>query len=247
MSFMFNPQTAVPEVSTRSLMFRHALAAAFKARRQNLPVAPVALPALLDYMKHGMSGVLARPGARETLNEIRAVVFSAAGRDVETQSSWHESLAAAVFASRIAQFRSGSVAAAACGGLLHRAGEALALKMLARVELEYRWKLDGAAQREWCASQGYELAERLVRGWTLPADVGSCVLGWKRFAEFADVSAESAAVYLGRLLAIEMLHPELCVPGAIEIEADGLGFDADALEQLRADEGCARELMRSLQ
>jgi len=245
-NLMFNPQAPSPEVSNRSLVFQHALAAAFKARRQNLPGVPASMGALLDAAKHVSSGLLTRPGARDALGEIRARLFHAPGRDAEAQASWHESVATAVFAARVAQLRQASVAAAFCGGLLHRAGETLALKMLARVELEYRMKLDSGSRREWCAANGHDLAERLVRVWGLSPEVGACVLGWKQFGEFTEVSPESAALYFGRLFAIELLQPQFCVPGAFDQAAAELGLAADALAQIRGEDGHVRELIRAL-
>jgi hypothetical protein len=243
---MFNPQAASSGVSSRSLVFRHALAAAFKARRQNLPAPPAALPMLLQALQQGMSDALSRPGTRAALNEIRTLLFKAPGREADAQSCWHESVTAAMFAARVAQLRPASIAAAGCGGLLHRVGEALALKMLARVELEYRMKLDGPSRREWCTAHDLELAERLVRCWNLPPEVGTCVLGWQRIGEFAAVSPESGAVYLGRLCAIQMLHPQLCVPGALEQAAIEFGLGADGLSRLQAEFPRARELLRLL-
>jgi hypothetical protein len=243
--FMFNPQAPSSEVSTRSLLLRQALAAAFKARRQTLPPAPASLPALLDASGDGVSGLLAKPACRDALGEIRARLFHVPGRDVEAQAWWHESVATAVFASRVAQLKQASVGASFLGGLLHRSGEALALKMFARVELEYRMKLDSASRRDWCTSHSQELTERLVRTWSLTPDIGSCVLGWTRFAEVSEVSGESAAVYFGRLFAIELLQPQFCVPGALDHAASELGLAADLVAQVRKED--ARALIRALE
>lgn len=241
---MFNPQAPTSEISTRSLVVRQALAAAFKARRRNLPPAPASLPALLDACRTGMEGLLGKPGSRDALGEIRARLFHAPGRDTEAQTWWHEGVAAAVFAARLAQLRQASVGASFLGGLLHRSGEALALKMLARVELDYRMKVDSASRREWCTTHNQELTERLVRTWNLPADVGACVLGWGRFADFPEASQESAAVYFGRLFAIELLQPEYCVPGALDHAAADLGLAADLVAEVRKED--PRALIRAL-
>jgi hypothetical protein len=241
---MFNPQAPSTEVSTRSLLLRQALAAAFKARRQNLPAAPEALPVLLNSCHGGVLGLLAKPGCRDALGEIRARLFHAPGREAEAQAWWHESLATAVFASRVAQLQQASVSAAFLGGLLHRSGEALALKMLARVELDYRMRLDTTARRDWCTTHNQELTERLVRTWSLTPEIGSCVLGWMRFGEFAELSRESAAVYFGRLFAIELLQPQFCVPGALDHAAADFGLGADLVAQVRKED--ARALLRAL-
>jgi hypothetical protein len=241
---MFNPQAPISEISTRSLVFRQALAAAFKSRRQNLPPAPASLPALLAGCQDGVQGLLGRPGCRDALGEIRARLFHVPGRDAEAQTLWHEGVASAVFAARVAQLKQVSVPASFLGALLHRSGEALALKMLARVELEYRMKLDSSSRREWCATHAAELAERLVRTWNLSSEVGTCVLGWDRFGQLAELAGESAAVYFGRLFAIEFLQPQFCVPGALDHAAAEMGLSADLLAQVRQEE--VQSLIRAL-
>ena len=241
---MFNPQAPTSEASTRSLVFRQALAAAFKSRRQNLPPAPASLPALLAGCQTGVQGLLGRPGCRDALGEIRARLFHSPGRDAEAQTWWHEGVASAVFAVRVAQLKQASVPASFLGALLHRSGEALALKILARVELEYRMKLDSRSRRDWCTSHAPELAERLIRTWNLSAQAGECVLGWKQFGELTELSGEGAAVYFGRLFAIEFLQPQFCVPGALDHAAAELGLSADDVARIRQEE--ARSLIRAL-
>jgi hypothetical protein len=239
---MFNPQAPSSEVSGRSLLLRQALAAVFKACRP--PAAPASLPALLEASHRGVPGLLAKPGCPDALGEIRARLFHAPGRDAEAQAWWQESVATAVFASRVAQLKQVSVGAAFLGGLLHKAGEALALKMLARVELDYRMKLDSASRREWCTTHNQELTERLVRKWNLTAEIGSCVLGWMRFGEVAEASRESAAIYFGRLFAIELLQPQFCMPGALDHAAADFGLGADLVAQVREED--AWTLIRAL-
>lgn len=244
---MFNPHAPTFERSTRSMVFQQALAAAFKARRQNPPPAPASLPILLDGCRSGsfsLATLSSRPGCRDALTEIHSRLFHAPGRDVEAQTWWHEALVTAVFAARIAELKQASSSTSFIAALLHRSGDALALKILARVELEYRMKLDSTSRRDWCATHSSELTERLVRTWNLTPDIASCVLGWMRFGEFADVSAESAALYFGRLFAVEMLQPDLCVPGALDYAAAEGGLTDDLMARVRAEAGHARELIR---
>ena len=56
--------------------------------------------------------------------------------------------------------------------------------------------------------------------------------------------AESKAVYFGRLFAIELLQPELCVPGALDHAAADLGLSADLIAAVRKED--PRSLLRSL-
>jgi HDOD domain len=234
---MFNPQAHRAEPSTRVLVFRQSLAAAFKSLRQSMPAAPESLPALLASC--GTAGALGRPGCREALQEIGARLFHIPGRDVEGQAWWHESLASAVFAARVAQLKQVSVTSSFMGALLYRAGDALALKILARVELEYRMKLDSASRREWCATHSAELVERLIRTWNLPAPPAGMPSG-----ELTAAAGESHAVYFGRLFAIELLQPEFCVPGALDHAAADLGLSAEHVAEVRKED--ARALIRAM-
>jgi hypothetical protein len=143
-----------------------------------------------------------------------------------------------MFAARVAQMKPAAVPASFMGALLHRAGEALALKILARVELEYRMKLDSSSRREWCASHSAELGEGLTRKWNLPDPVGIPA------GDLNATSRESRAVYLGRLFAIELLQPEFCVPGALDHAAADLGLSAELVAQIRKED--VRSLLRTL-
>jgi hypothetical protein len=172
------------------------------------------------------------------LTEIHARLFQIPGRDAEGQAFWQEGLAGAVFAARVARLKQAPVASSFMGALLHRAGEALALKILARVELEYRMKLDSSSRREWCANHSAELADRLTRKWNLPDQVAL------PSGELEAASAESMAVYFGRLFAIELLQPELCVPGALDHAAADLGLSAEFVAQIRKQD--VRPLIRAL-
>ncbi len=231
----------------RALMLQHSLTALFKARKHMLPAVPATLAALLQSADGGIATILGRPGAREALLELYARVFQIAGREAEGHELWEESVAAAVFAARLAQLLQAPIAAAFGGGLLHRTGEALALRMLARVELDYRMQLDAVGRRDWCATRGPELAQLLVRGWDVPATAATCALGWRQFGEFASLSGECSALYFGRLLATELLTPGRCVPGAIEQTAAELGLADSALAATRAEGPRARELVRVVQ
>jgi len=211
-----------------------------------MPAMPTTLAALLQAADDGVTGILGRPGVREGLCDLHAELFRIPGRETEGRELWQESLAAAVFAAQLAQLRSGPVSAAFGGALLHRSGEALALRMLARVELDYRMQLDGPSRRDWCSSHGAELAQLLVRAWEVPAPVAACALGWRQFSEFASLSAECNALYFGRLLATELLAADRCVPGAIEQTAAELGLASADLAAARAAGGRARELIQTV-
>lgn len=234
---MFNPQASRPAVSTRALVFRQSLAAAFKSLRQSIPAAPESLPALLSL--RDTRTLLGQSQCHAALTEIRARLYRIPGRDVEAQGFWQEGLAGAMFAARVAQLQQVPVAASFMGALLFRAGEALALRILARVELEYRMKLDSGSQREWCAGHSPELGEGLTRRWNLPEPVAL------PSGDLAAASPESKAVYFGRLFALELLQPDFCVPGALDHAAADLGLSAAQVAEVRKVD--ARSLIRALE
>src|SRR3569833_3441062 len=108
---MFNPQSHKPEVSTRALVFRQALAAAFKSLRQSIPAAPESLPALLAACDQESS--VHRPECREELTEIRARLFQISGREAEAEAGGRGGRAGARGAARGA--RRGRAAGAGAG------------------------------------------------------------------------------------------------------------------------------------
>ena len=58
---------------------------------------------------------------------------------------------------------------------------------------------------------------------------------WRRLRDFPDAAADAAAVYLSRLIAIELIAPRFCAPGVIECAAEEMGLDAASLADLRGD------------
>ncbi len=245
---MFNLQARPAQTSPRALIFQQALAAAFKAHRLNVPRIPQKMPALLDATtRPGFPSLVGPPpDYREALCQIRASVFHAPGRDAEAQTRCHEAVATAIFAARLAQLRGASIATVFLASLLHRSGELLALRILARVELEHRIKLDTASCLAWCSSHNDELTRRLVQAWDLSPEVASCALGWAAYCESSDPPRENAALYFGRLFATELLQPEFCVPGALDYAAGDAGLNDADLAKVRAESARARELIRML-
>jgi hypothetical protein len=227
-------------------VFRQALSAAFKAHRHSVPQAPAGLPVLWEACQGGVTGLAGKAGCRDALREIRARLFQIPGREAEGQTCWEETLTTGVLAARVAQLRRACGGATFLAALVHRSGELLALKILARVELEYRMRLDTASRRDWCSTHSQELTDRVVRGWNLTAETASCALGWMKFGELADASTECAALYFGRLFAIELLQPELCVPGALDYAAAESGLNQEIVAQVRQSGAQARELIRAL-
>jgi hypothetical protein len=57
-------------------------------------------------------------------------------------------------------------------------------------------------------------------------------------------AGECAAVYFGRLFAIEFLQPQFCVPGALDHAAAEMGLSKDRVAQVRQED--VHSLIRAL-
>jgi hypothetical protein len=254
-------------MSPHALPLRAAVMTTFRSRVKSVPLAPQSLDGLMAWLEGGLKPaagdheshaagdeVVAQlapaadsAGSLQVLSELRSSLYHAPGRETESRTMWREALATAAFASQLAEARGASVAVAACGGLLHRAGEAFALRSMALAESEHGVRIDGPSKSELCSTHGRALADRLVREWNLPSAVGVCVMGWRRFGEFSAVSPEASAVYFGHLLSGELLHPYLTSSGALDAAVSELGIEAAAVDQIRARTQEVRDLVNTLE
>lgn len=198
------------------------------------PAAPECLDRLATDLARGFTAVADSHSGRGALEALRDALFVAPGREREALALWRESVATAACAELLAPARNASVAVATLGALLHRAADAWMLRVIARSERETESRLDGAARARLAARESASCAARLVREWKLAAPVASCMLGWRQCGEISSVSAEAVVVYCARMLAIELLQPDVCVPGALDAAAEEYGLDAAALARVRA-------------
>jgi len=125
-----------------------------------------------------------------------------------------------------------SLATAACAELLaHSNGAAVAVATLS-----------GLLHRAGDAC----VLQALARDWQLSRPVADCVTAWHRCPELEAPTPEIAAVYCGHLLAVQLLQPELCAPGAIATAAAEHGFDVESLASLHGTGARIRALLRTL-
>jgi hypothetical protein len=247
---MFNRPARAAKPIPHALPQRQAVVTSFRSRVKSLPLPPDSLAGLTETLREGLNfaAAAAEDGSRVcAVTDLRRPLFHAPGRENEGRALWREALATSAFASQLAREQGASVSAAAAGGLLHRAGEAFAQKAMALAEFEHGVRMDTPSKSEMCATHGREIAERLVREWQLPAAVGVCVIGWRRFGEFASVSPEAGAVYVGHLLAGELLHPYLTVSGALEAASSELGMSSSLIARVREKTAEIRELVCTLE
>jgi HD-like signal output (HDOD) protein len=225
---------------------QHKAASSIVASFVHAPSAPASLSRLAVELERGVFAVAAHPAGRSMLGELQASLFVAYGREREARTLWHESLATAACAELLAGFNGASIGGATLGALLHRAGEAWMLRALASTEAQSGARLNNPSRARLSAREAATCAERLTRDWRLSDGVARCVTSWQKCPELGAPQPEIAAVYCGRLLALEVLQPQFCAPDAISAAAREQGFDGDALARVRTSDDRIRELLRAL-
>ncbi len=210
----------MPVVATAApLALRESLLDGFAEQGLDVPLRPAALDLLL------------RDGdADQAAGEVAAALFFVTGRDREAKLLHDSALATRRKALAIARLLRAPAEAAGVAGLLHRAGEACALRALARAEGGSHVRLDTPSRAELCARHQSPFTDQLIRAWRLPAAVGEALRTWRQFRSTA--SRGAAIVYLAHLLSSEELHPEFFAPGLLRNVAAELGIDAAQLDAM---------------
>jgi HD-like signal output (HDOD) protein len=118
---------------------------------------------------------------------LRGEVFTAPGHEAEAHALWREAWLGGLWAKEIARLRRKHVESAFLAGLMHRAGAALTVKLLADFEREQRTAFAApefsALQLEFEAACG----RLLMTNWCLPADVQAAACEWRNYQTSAQV------------------------------------------------------------
>jgi hypothetical protein len=221
---------------------RRVVATRLRAHAQDLPPAP------FDWTAFDAGAALAgnAPSPDLRLAALQRLLCAAPARSAELRSLWSESVMTAAFAWRLAPALGGDAETAAIAGLLHRLGDMLTIRALATIEHVEHVRLDSIGKSDLCAELGIGVLDRTLRAWGVPPRAAATAAEWRRLREFPDAAADATAVYLGRLLAVELISPQFCAPGMVDAAAAEAGLPAERLSALRADATIAR-LLVSLQ
>jgi HD-like signal output (HDOD) protein len=139
---------------------------------------------------------------------LRGEVFSAPGRDAECEQLWREAWLGALWAREIARLRNRRhLELSFLSGLMHRAGAALAYKIISRYEQEKHLHMDGAALQAMIGAVEPSFCRLLMSNWRLTSDVQDAASGWTEYPEGvkSDLAGVVAAAHL---LAVHTLQPE---------------------------------------
>ena len=210
---------------------RRAITAEIRERMRVLPASP------FDWSSFDPAVVLRVNSGTTDLRLVTLgqLLCAAPARSAELRAMWKECVVTAAFALQVAPRLGGDGNTSAIAGLLHRLGDMLTIRAIAEIEYASHVRLDPASKADLCAAHGGELLDRTVRAWGIPVRAAATAAEWRRLRDFPDAAADAAAVYLSRLIAIELIAPRFCAPGVIECAAEEMGLDAASLADLRGD------------
>lgn len=203
------------------LALRESVLAGFASLVPHVPPRPAALDALL-----------CGEADDRAVGEVAGSVFVAEGRDREAQQLYESALMTRRKALALAELLPAPADTVGVSALLHRAGEACALRALARAESATRVRLDAPSRAELCALHQALFTEHLVSDWGLPAPIADVLRTWRQFRP--TVSLAAAIVHYAHLLASEALHPEFFAPGLLQSVGAELGIDPARLGPARS-------------
>jgi HD-like signal output (HDOD) protein len=139
---------------------------------------------------------------------VRGGVFEAPGHEPETEELWREACLGSLWAKEVARVRRRNAEAAFLAGLMHRAGAALALKILARFEREQRTALDGKTFADLVSENELTCGRLLMSHWCLPVEIQEAASEWRAYKSCRQTEL-AGTVRAAHLLAQYTLHPQL--------------------------------------
>jgi HD-like signal output (HDOD) protein len=139
---------------------------------------------------------------------LRGEVFVAPGHEPETEELWREAWLAGLWAKEIARERRKHVESAFLAALMHRSGAALALKILARFELEHRTVMDARTFGDLVVEFEPPFGRLLMDNWSLPGDVQAGASDWRLYRDSPHTDL-AATVNAAHLLASHTMYPLL--------------------------------------
>lgn len=141
---------------------------------------------------------------------LRGEVFIAPGHEPECEEFWREAWFAGLWAKEIGRLRRRHVESSFLAALMHRTGAALALKILARFEVEHRTAIDTRSLGELVAEFDPPFARLLMDGWHIAPEIQMGATDWRDYRSCAQ-SDLAATVHAAHVLAAHTMHPQLLV------------------------------------
>jgi len=145
---------------------------------------------------------------------LRGELFSAPGHGPESEQLWREAWLASWWAKEIASLRRRPLESAFLAGLMHRSGAALALKTLARFELDRRTAMDARTFGNLLAEFETACGRALMTQWCVSSEVQAAASEWQSYRTSQEAEL-AGTVNAAHLLAEHTLYPLLLAEQAV--------------------------------
>jgi hypothetical protein len=222
------------------------LLSALGAELSRCPPKPAGIAACVAWLQESPDQLARRQMAMRALENLRASLFCAPGRDAEMGLLWREALASACYARVIAGQMSFDAPLLTGAGLLHRTGEIAALRALARAEAVAGQRLVGPVMQQIMDAHDDELVSRVTRSWSLPGELRLTILRWRDEQENLNRPLCVTLLMMAQALATELVHAAACAPGLVEVAQQSLGLPARLVESARAATAGVAALLQQL-
>jgi HDOD domain len=199
-----------------------------------MPARPTGLAAVVAYLQEDAALLADRPIGIRALGTLRDILFAAPGREIEMRVLWRESLATACCARLAALHMRFSSPLLTGAGLLHRVGDVTALRALALSEIASGQRVVGPVMQELTMVRDQDLANRVLRHWSLAPDLKELILGWRDDLPPGGRPESLRLLMLAQALASEIVNPESGTPGLADAACEALCLPAAAINQMRA-------------
>lgn len=207
--------------------------AAFSAALLRSPPKPNGIAACVGYLQEDAAMVPGRQMGMRALQNLRGSLFSAPGREPEMSLLWREALATACYARVVAVLAHFDAPLPTGAGLLHRAGEIVALRALAQAERDAGQRLVGPVMQEILNARDDELVARVTRSWMLPCELRLLVMRWREEQEMLRRPESVSLLTMAQAFATELVHSATCTPGLVDAAREAMHFPVALLERVR--------------
>ncbi|MEO6079396.1 MAG: HDOD domain-containing protein [Steroidobacteraceae bacterium] len=198
------------------------------------PPKPPGLAACVGYLQEPAWLLPMRKMGMRALQNLRAGLFVAPGREAEMSLLWREALATACYARVVAAHSRFDAPLLTGAGLLHRTGEIAALRALAQAEQDAGQRLVAPVMQQILDSRDDELVARVTRSWALPGELRLLILRWRDEQNQTQRPEAVSLLTMAQVFATELVHAATCAPELVETAREALHLPQVLIEQARA-------------
>lgn len=240
------PLRPAPERAAPFAAVAPRLLGALESELARCPPKPTGITACVAWLQEPAGQLENRQMAMRALQGLRDSLFLAPGRDAEMSLLWREAVASACYARIIAAQMHFDAPLLTGAALLHRVGEIVALRALARAEAGCGQRLVGPVMQQIMEAQHDDLVSRVTRSWGLSGGLRLTLLRWRDEQESLQRPQAVTLLMMAQALATELVHAATCTPGLVEVAQQSLGLPAKLVSESRAATAGIAQLLGQL-